>query len=230
MRVVDLSSWPRRELFAKFGAFRYPHFNVCAPVEVTALLPAAKQRGASLSAAIIYVVTRAANDIPEFRYRIRGDTVVEHEVVHPSVTALVPGDLFSFAQVEYSEDFPTFAARLAARLAQVKEEPTLTDEPGRDDLLFMTALPWVSFTSFSHPMPSLPADSFPRFAWGKIYPEGGAARLPLSVQGHHALMDGIHLGRCFEKVQGYLAEPAAFLGSGKAAPDPGRPQPAAGSR
>jgi chloramphenicol O-acetyltransferase type A len=98
----------------------------------------------------------------------------------------------------------------------VREQPTLVDEPGRDDLLFMTAVPWVSFTSFSPPMPTLPADSIPRFAWGKVAQQGDGAKMPLSVQAHHALLDGIHLGRYYEKVEGYLREPDAFLGVARA--------------
>lgn len=36
-------------------------------------------------------------------------------------------------------------------------------------------------------------------------------KMPLSVQGHHAMMDGIHVGRYFEQVQSYLDEPSIFL-------------------
>jgi len=214
VRVIDMQTWPRREHYAKFGAFRYPHFSMCAPVDLTALRPAAKQRGVPLTTAILYVVTRAANEIPEFRQRIRGDAVVEHETVHPSVTLLVGEDLFGFAQLDYCEDFRRFADCVAERFARAREQPTLADEPGRDDLLFMTAIPWVSFTSFSHPMPTLPADSIPRFAWGKACEQGGLLKMPLSVQGHHGLLDGIHLGRYYQRVEGYLRDPAAFLGGG----------------
>jgi chloramphenicol O-acetyltransferase len=35
--------------------------------------------------------------------------------------------------------------------------------------------------------------------------------MPLSVQGHHALMDGIHMARFYEKIQGYLDEPGELL-------------------
>ena len=113
---------------------------------------------------------------------------MEHESVHPSVTVLVGEDLFGFAQVEYCRDFPRFTGRAVERFAAAREQPTLTDEPGRDDLLFMTALPWISFTSFSHPMPTLPADSIPRFAWGKAAARDGRIVMPLAVQGHHGLI------------------------------------------
>jgi chloramphenicol O-acetyltransferase type A len=151
-----------------------------------------------------YVLSRAANAIPEFRFRIRAGNVVEHEIVHPSFTYIVDEDLFIFCTIDYIEDFSEFAARAAERIAYLIEHPTLEDEPGRDDLLFMTAIPWVSFTSFKHPMHLQPADSVPRFAWGKFFEDGESLKMPLSVQAHHALMDGVHMGRFYAKAQDYL--------------------------
>lgn len=213
MRVIELEAWPRREHFQRFRGFNHPHFGMCANVDVTAFYPAVKQRGASFTVALVYVLARAANAIPEFRYRIRGDQVIEHEVVRPSITLLTGEDLFSFCSFEYLEGFAEFAARAAETMASVKAHPTVADEPG-DDMLFMTAIPWVSFTSFQHPMRLHPADSVPRFAWGKIFEEGESRKMPLSVQGHHALMDGIHVGRYYLHVQDDLNRPELVLGGG----------------
>ena len=94
----------------------------------------------------------------------------------------------------------------------VKEHPTLAELPGRDDLLYMTAIPWVSFTSFSHPIMALPADSIPRFAWGKFHENGNRLQMPLSVQGHHALIDGLHIARFYDRVNAYLQDPESLLG------------------
>ena len=98
-------------------------------------------------------------------------------------------------------------------IADVKEHPTLRSDSKQDERLYMTALPWVSFTSFSHPMQLHPADSVPRFAWGKFFEDGNLLKLPLSVQGHHALMDGLHMGRYYEKVQEYFLHPEFVLGN-----------------
>ena len=211
MQQVNLETWPRREHFALFRTFDHPHFNMCANVDLTAFTPALKQRGVSFTVGIVYVVSRAANAIPEFRYRIQADRVVEHEVVHPSVTILVDKNLFSFCTMNYIENFSEFAVSAAGRIAYVKEHPTLKNEPGQDNLLYITALPWVSFTSFAHPMQLHPADSVPRFAWGKLFTEGMLLKMPLSVQGHHALMDGIHMGRFYEKAQEYFHKPETVL-------------------
>jgi chloramphenicol O-acetyltransferase type A len=97
-----------------------------------------------------------------------------------------------------------FAARAVKQKRHAKEHLTLQDKSGQDDLLFMTALPWVSFTSFTHPMNLNPVDSIPRFAWGKFFHEGETIKIPLSVQAHHALADGVHIGRFYEELQDNL--------------------------
>jgi chloramphenicol O-acetyltransferase type A len=213
MRQIDLQTWPRREHFKTFSSFDHPHFSMCANVNLTYFYPFLKQRGISFTVAVVYVLTRAANAIPEFRYRIRPEAVVEHEVVHPSVTILGEDDLFTFCAFDYSVDFSAFAIRAAEQIAYVKAYPTLADKPGQDNLLFMTSIPWVSFTSFTHPTHLNPPDSVPRFAWGKRFAEGKALKMPLDVQAHHALADGIHMGRYFAEVQEYLQHPEIVLGA-----------------
>jgi len=151
MRKINLETWPRLEHFKIFTTWDYPHFNMCANVDLTAFYPFVKQRGVSFTVAVVYLLARAANAIPEFRYRIREDDVVEHDLVHPSTTFLTDNDLFTFCHLEYEEDFASFAAGAAERIAYTKEKPTLKDNPERDDQLYMTAIPWVSFTSFMHP-------------------------------------------------------------------------------
>lgn len=184
---------------------------MCANVDLTTFYPVIKKRGISINVAIVYVIARAANSITEFRYRIRGDNVVEHEIVHPSTTILTDGDLFSFCTIEYTEEFSVFVGRAAQQIALVKEQRTLEGDPGRDDMFYMTALPWVSFTSMMHPLDLNPVDSVPRFAWGKFFEEGKSLKMPLSVQAHHALMDGIHMGRFYEEVQSLLYKPGFIL-------------------
>ena len=211
MHTIDLETWPRREHYKFLSTWDYPHFNMCANVEISEFYAAVKHRGISINIAIVYVLARAANAIPEFRSRIRGDKVVEYEIVHPSTTILADDDLFTFCTIEYSEDFVAFAARAGEQIAHVRENPYVENGLEQDQLLYMTAIPWVSFSSFMHPIDLSPVDSVPRFAWGKFFEQGERLMMPLSVQGHHALMDGIHMGMYYEKVQDYLNHPGRIL-------------------
>jgi len=211
MRHIDLRTWPRRAHFDFFSRFDHPHFGLCANVDLTRFYPLVKQRDISFTVALVYVLSRVANAIPEFRYRIRAGGVIEHEIVHPSITILTDEDLFSFCTLDYIESFSEFAARATERIAFVRVHPNLENVPGQDNHLFMTAIPWISFTSFMHPIHLNPPDSIPRFAWGKFFDERKSLKMPLGVQAHHAIMDGLHVGRYYAEVQSYLDHPEAFL-------------------
>jgi len=211
MRYIGLETWSRRDHFKLFSTYDQPHFSMTANVDLTAFRSAVRERGHSLTVAIVYVLARASNVIPEFRYRIRGEDVVEHEIVHPAATILVDEDTFSFCVFDYAEDYAEFAAGAAERIDYVKEHPWVDTVP-RDDYLFMTAIPWVSFTSFTHPVHLQLLSSVPRFAWGRFFEEGDLLKLPLNVQAHHALMDGVHMGRFYTEVQDYLHHADSVLG------------------
>ena len=213
MHTIDLTGWPRRHHFELYRNFAQPHFGLCAPVDLSSFRPAVQARGLSFTVALVYVLARAANELAPFRWRIRGDQVVEHKRVQPSFTVLTDEELFSFCTVPYSPEFETFAAAATAQIAHVRAHPTLEDEPGQDDLLFMSAMPWVSFTSVMHPQPTPAADSVPRIAWGKFGPDGRRLTMPLAVQAHHALMDGLHAAQYYQRVQAYLDRPAEALGT-----------------
>ncbi len=211
MKTIDIETWPRRDHYLFYKGFEYPYFSLCADMDLTSFLPVIKEHQVSFTAAIMYLVARSANEIPEFRRRVRDGNPVEHEVVHPSATILTKDDLFAFCTVEYTGNFLDFTRNAEEEITRVKSEPALEEKIPGDNLLYMTSIPWVSFSSFMHPLKLNPADSVPRFAWGKYRDEGKTIKMPLSVQGHHAVMDGLHAGRFYEKFQGLLDQPALLL-------------------
>ena len=202
MKYIDQSTWPRREIFTFFNAMDYPHFNVCAMVEIGPLYRAAKEKGQSISHTVLYAVCKAANLVPEMRHRIRGDEVVEHELVHPSITVLNKQNLFGFCEVKFAHDVKAFLQNAAQTIEAAKTMPIdLSDTPGRDDYLFATVLPWVRFTATTHPIHMNPVDSVPRIAWGKHQKQGDSVTMPLSFQVHHAVADGFHVGLVFKHLE-----------------------------
>ena len=207
MRTIDLEHWPRRPHFELFRSYELPHLAVTAPVDVTALKAGAARRGLSLFHALVWAATRAANEVPELRQRIRGKTVVEHDRVHPSFTAAGPDETFLWCHARWDPDPRGFAAAaLAAERAAAARDP-LAEETG-DDLLFVTSLPWLSFTALQHPM-RVPGDCVPRIAWGRLERVADRDRLPLALQAHHALVDGLHVARFFRQFDEAVAALAA---------------------
>ena len=78
-------------------------------------------------------------------------------------------------------------------------------------MIYFTTLPWISFTSFAHARNKGRGDSIPRIVFGKFTEEGERLMLPISVEVHHALMDGLHVGRFLNRLGGALAEPEPLV-------------------
>jgi chloramphenicol O-acetyltransferase type A len=210
---LNLASWARRDLFEFFLHYDNPYFNICTRLDVTKLLALLRQRpGVSVSLTYHYLALRVANEIAPFRYRLRDGRVVIHEVINGGTTVLQPNESFTFAYFDYQEDFATFMveAERNIRAVQRGDSPFLPS-PGADKIHF-TTLPWVSFTSFAHARNWGREDSVPKIAFGKFILEHDRTWLPISVEVHHALMDGIHVGRYLNRFEELLSKPDEYLG------------------
>lgn len=207
LKTIDLDQWPRRPQYELYRRLDYPYFSLTAPVVVEGLAEKARSVNSSFTIALVYLLSKAANELPAFRTRIRGESVVLHDLVHPSITVLAESDQLGFCTIPFTDDFDEFRFQAEVRISQAREYPSLQDPPGVDNMLFMTSIPWVAFSSITHPVPLKQADSVPRIAWGKMHERQGKASLPLSVQCNHAVMDGVHLGRFYERVQSLLTAP-----------------------
>ena len=213
IKTIDLTTWPRRNLFQLYSSLDYPYFNVCSNVDVTALYNYAKEKGLAFFQVSVYALTAAANMVPEFRCRIRGEEIIEHDAVHPSFTVLTDDNLFGFCEVEYTGDFEQFYQEATTKIEKAKKHPNLSDKTGHDEFLFMSCLPWISFTSISHPVPLSPPDSVPRISWGKYVFDNNRMVMPVSVQVHHGLADGYHAGEFFKNFETMNDRPAEFFKS-----------------
>jgi chloramphenicol O-acetyltransferase type A len=200
-RVIDIAGWARREQFELFRSYGYPYLSLTTEIDITRLRRTLKARRVSFTVGFVHAVACAANAVAPFRQRLRGDVVVEHEAVHPAIAVLTADEQFRFCPLQYRSGFAEFARDATERIEEARRAASLGAELGRDDVLFVTVIPWVSFTAFVHPVPLDPPCSVPRIAWGRFEEEGDRIVLPLNVQAHHALVDGIHVGRFYGLVQ-----------------------------
>ena len=83
----------------------------------------------------------------------------------------------------------------------------LDPRPDRTNLMYGTTIPWISFTSFTHPKKG-GGHSIPRTVFGKIFQREGKYYLPFQLEVDHALMDGLHIARYFELLQQELNAPS----------------------
>jgi chloramphenicol O-acetyltransferase type A len=212
-KYLDISTWARREIFEFFRDFDKPYFNISTQLDVTRLLASLRARpNASLMLAYHYFALRVANEIEPFRYRLREGQVIVHDVIHGGTTVLLPNETFTLAYFDYDDNFDRFMERAQRSVQQVLSGDGAF-RPDRDDnRIHFTTLPWVSFTSFSHARNWRREDSVPKIAFGKFMKTHDRVLMPFSVEVHHALLDGLHVGRYVMRLEEVLREPEIYLG------------------
>ena len=212
---LDLAAWPRRDAFDYFRGFDKPYFNVCTRLDVARLKQAvADSRRGGLALAYHFIALNLANALEPFRYRLDGARVRIHPQVDGSTTVLRDDGSFGFADLAHHADFASFAAQGAAAIEAARSgRPPFEPKPDDSARIHFTTLPWLHFTSFSHARNWGREDSVPKLAFGRIEADGARAWMPLSVEVHHALMDGLHVGQFVQGFEAALREPEAWLGT-----------------
>jgi len=211
-QYLDLPNWARRDVFEFFRGFDKPYFNICTRLDVTRLLALLRSRSnVSVSLTYHYFALRVANEIEPFRYRLREGKVLVHDVIHGGTTVLLPNETFTLAYFEYQENFEKFISEAERAVKETQSGKGAFRPRARDDMVHFTTLPWVSFTSFSHARNWGQEDSVPKIAFGKFTRENERTLLPISVEVHHALMDGLHVGQYLTRLEEALVEPEAYL-------------------
>jgi len=211
LKTIDLESWSRRSHYELFRKVASPHFSLCAQVNVTPLMSVLKPAGLSVHNGALYAIMRAANDVPQFRTRFTGDEVVEHEVVHASTTVPIEDDRFGFCDIRYTSDFIEFNQRCEQEIARAKTNDGLVDEVAHEsNWIYLSCLPWLNFTQMTNALDG-PDDCIPRIVWGKITKTHGSWFMPVSVEVHHALIDGVHVVRFYQNIEKTLGNVKNFL-------------------
>lgn len=196
-RVIDMGRDPRRAQYDYFRSLANPYAGVTVNVDITALLDWTKRTGSNFFLTVLYAVSRAANSVPELRRRIRGEQVVEYVWCPTSHTVALADGSYCYCTLTADMSLADFLPYAKEAQEMAKKEPTLDDGEEAESLLFISCVPWLSYTALTQPVPS-PADSNPRITWGKYFRQEGRTLLPLTLLVHHALADGLHIARFYE--------------------------------
>lgn len=202
MRKIDIDKWNRKKQYLFFKDYDDPYFNLCTTVDVSILKQFVKQKGHSFFLSCLFFLQDTANAIPEFRLRIKGSAVYDMLSVGIGSTVLQEDDTFAFCYFEQRNTLEEFHAHGRKRLSELMKSKKFEEAGDRLDLLYSSFLPWMRFTSVKHARNgAMETAGIPKFVIGKYYLEGGRWIMPISVEVHHALMDGLHVGRFLRTLQ-----------------------------
>lgn len=198
---VDLEGWARADQFRFFRTYEKPHYAVTSRIDVTHLLARRAETDISPYRACLYGIGAGIHAVPELCMRFRGAEVTRYDRIDLSMTVPLADGNFRYAYVPFDPDFAAFDSRAAAEIAAVAVGGALNANTGqRDDLAYLSCLPWLDFTSINNALPHAD-DCIPRVSWGKFVELGGRWSMAMTIEVHHALVDGRQVGDYFAAVQ-----------------------------
>ena len=202
--IVDLESWPRAAQFRFFRTYDRPHYATTVRMDVSHLMQLRKGQGVNVYRACLYAIGAGLHAVPELCTRFRGDRVVRHDGVALSMTVPTQAGAFNYAYVPFDADFSVFDTQCKALIDAAAQATDLGANSGqRDDVAYLSCMPWLDYTSINNAL-SGPDDCIPRVSWGKIVPRGDGWDMAMTLEVHHALVDGAQVGAYFAAVQGAL--------------------------
>ncbi|WAH51271.1 type A chloramphenicol O-acetyltransferase [Pseudescherichia vulneris] len=200
---VDLSRWARKEHFEVFQSFAESTFNQTVLLDITALLKHIKQAGWKFYPTIIFLLSKVVNSHAEFRMAMKNNELIVWNEIHPSYTIFhKETETFSSLWSHYDGNIHHFQKTYCEDIAQYGDNLSYWPKAeSRDNVFFISAIPWVSFTSFNTNVAHMQNFFSPMFTLGKYYKQGEKTLLPLAVLVHHSVCDGFHVARLINELQ-----------------------------
>lgn len=196
-RLIDLETWERREF--------YEHFinEVVCSYSVTVNLDITQLKGQQLYPAMIWLLTRTVNEMPEFRTSLTKAGVGIYDSMHPMYTVFNKENKnFSGIWSYFSEDYSEFLKNYEADVSEYARSTRYAPKRGTPENAFnISMVPWLEFTSVNLNVFDDGKFLLPIFTLGKYFERDGKRLLPLAIQVHHAVCDGYHVGLFVEKLQ-----------------------------
>lgn len=214
--IINLNTWERAKSYEFYKNFINPQVCITAEVECTAAYEDCKENKRSFFRKYVYAILRSVNDIKELKYRIEVKDGEEQVVLYDKISLLTPVKInssgeFTTIKVPYHLTFEKFNAVMDEIMDGVDKEVSEpyyqeeeSDKRGFCDVVLVSALPDLHFTSISPTQSCSHGSRKPIINVGKAVMKEGKMMMPIAIAFHHGLCDGFHISNFFSKVEEYL--------------------------
>lgn len=186
-----------------FSKYMFPFISVTYELDITDLIIKAKEKGYKFSQCFNFILMQACNNVKEFRYRIKDDRLIEYDKVAIATTSLSADMNLSFLYIGYTEDFEIFLESFRRQINSKNKDEDIASIDDYLDAIYTSCFPWISYTGLITPIKSKNF-SIPTITYGKFFKHDNVTRMPITIQVHHGLVDGYHLGLLNNQILKYL--------------------------
>lgn len=202
-KKVDIDKWNRKEHYEVFKTYAQCVFSMTTEVDITQLLAFTRKNGYKFYPVMIHAIAQVVNQYPEFRMAMKDGELVEWDKANPSYTIFhKETETFSSLWSIYEEDLDEFISNFDADQETFGDQLSYFPKGGLiENLFFISAIPWTTFTSFNIQLASIDHAFTPMFTLGKYTTAEEKTTVPVAIQVHHAICDGFHIARFMNKLQ-----------------------------
>ena len=75
-----------------------------------------------------------------------------------------------------------------------------------NNVIHYSSIPWSKFTGLTHARNFKIVDSVPKIVFGKTFMREGKRIMPISINAHHGLVDGLHAAKHIDLFQKLMDE------------------------
>lgn len=194
---IDLAQWDRAEHYQHYMNQVICAYSTVVELDITPL------KGERLYPAMLFLLTRTVNQMPEFRTCLGPEGPGIYDEMHPAYTILNrEKQLFTCVWTQYQSDYRAFLHAYEEDVALYAHSTRFIAKQGRPENSFdVSMIPWLRFTAFNLNVYGDGHYLLPIFTMGKYEDSAERRLLPLAIQVHHAVCDGYHVGRFVELLQ-----------------------------
>lgn len=203
MKIIDIENWKRKEHFEFFSKLANPSFGITTEVDCTIAYEEAKSKERSFFAHYFHKSMIAVNTVEELKLRLVDDKVVLFDTIDAGTTISREDGTFGFIYVPFSPDFEIFNKELQREINEVQNSTglRLKNEDLTLGLIRHSTLPWSHFSALLNPTNLDNKDTVPKIVFGKFAIREGKKYLPVAIEAHHGLADGLHITQYLNEFQ-----------------------------
>ena len=188
----------RAEAFSMWMSSPQPMVTVVKTFDVSHLRKASRKTGVKFNVLLCWCICKAASSIEEFYLLPEPEHLYRYDRLAVNVVVLNDKGGITLCDVPYSEDIRQFNAdylQVTSQAAKTCQGTSLEDAM----IIGTSALPQTELDVIVNQYSGRWNNPF--LAWGKYRKGLFKTTLPISLQFHHAQMDGMHVCRFLDNLQ-----------------------------
>ena len=212
--LLNFEKYERKEHFLHYLNNVPCTYSISADLDITRLFAELKKRNIRFYPVIIFAITAIVNKHSELRMALdEQGRLGYYSFVSPTYTIFhKDNNTFSSIWTEYSSEFDKFYNNYNKDILEYGNiKGFITKQNGEKNLINISVIPWVSFTSFNLNLPQNDKYLLPIFTVGKFFESNEKLSLPLSVQVHHSVCVGFHASIFINELQEMLTNYEKWL-------------------